>query len=43
MDSREAIVIKNLALGGLVTKIVYGAFAIAALVFVAMLMLTGLH
>jgi hypothetical protein len=43
MDSREAVVTKNLALAEIVTKILYVAFAIAAFVFVSMLLLTGLH
>jgi hypothetical protein len=43
MNSREAIMFKNLALADIVTKTMYVALAIAAFVFVSMLLLTGLH
>jgi hypothetical protein len=34
---------KNLAIADIATKAVYACLAIAALVFVSMLLLTGLH
>ena len=39
----EAIVAENLARAGLVTKVIYFSLAVAAFVFVSMLLLTGLH
>jgi hypothetical protein len=40
---QEVIVSKNLVLADIVTKGLYLSLALAALVFVAMLLLTGLH
>jgi len=43
MDFEETVVIKNYVASDVVTKMLYFSFAGAALVFVAMLLLTGLH
>jgi hypothetical protein len=40
---REVVVTKNYALSDVVVKTAYFSFAVAALVFVSMILLTGLH
>jgi hypothetical protein len=43
MNFEEAVVTKNYALPDVVTKIMYFSLAAAALVFVSMLLLAGVH